>query len=255
MKNCPKCGTQYSDDSLSFCLQDGTPLVGSEADTPTVVLGASGAPVTRRDAVRVPVGGPDIAGSGDGPFNRAAPPVVEKKSSNVMLAVVGTAVGMLVLFGIIGLAAFLFYRNSQIAGVQNANVPPAPNVPAINKNSVTPASPARTSAPSSPAPSPASSPAEPVLSSYPATSRLKFAKGSYSTSFTGDINPGDTRSLVLSCRSGQSLSANVSSRSNCVTFRGGGTSLATTTSGGDNYITVSNNCSSVAHFTVNISII
>jgi len=252
MKNCPQCGTQYSDDSLSFCLQDGTPLVGSEADTPTVVLGGSEAPVTRRDAVRVPVGDPNMA---EGPFNRAAPPVVEKKSSKIMLAVVGTAVGMLVLFGIIGLAAFIFYRNSQTAGVQNANVPPNVDIAAINKNSGTPASPARTSAPSSPAPSPASSPASPALSSYPATSRLKFAKGSYSTSFTGDINPGDTRSLVLSCRSGQSLSANVSSRSNCVTFRGGGTSLATTTSGGDNYITVSNNCSSVAHFTVNISII
>jgi len=84
---------------------------------------------------------------------------------------------------------------------------------------------------------------------------LPFAAKAMTEFFRGDINPGDTRSLVLSCRSGQSLSANVSSRSNCVTFRGGGTSLATGTSGGDNYITVSNNCSSVAHFTVNISII
>ena len=253
MKKCPQCSTQYSDDSLSFCLQDGTPLQGSGEDTPTVVLGGSGAPVTRRDAVRVPVGDPSITGAGEGPFNRAFPP--PKKSSNIVLAVVGTAVVMLILFGIIGLAAFIFYRNSQVAGVQNANVPPAPNFPATNKNSVPPASPVRTSAPSSSAPSPASSPGSPVLSSYPSTSRLKFAKGSYSTSFTGDINPGDTRSLVLSCRSGQSLSANVSSGSNCVTFRGGGTSLATTTTGGDNYLTVSNHCSSVAHFTVDLSII
>src|ERR1051326_8756332 len=27
MKQCPKCRTPYSDDSLSFCLKDGTPLV------------------------------------------------------------------------------------------------------------------------------------------------------------------------------------------------------------------------------------
>jgi hypothetical protein len=255
MKKCPQCGTQYSDDSLSFCLQDGTPLIGSGDDTPTVVLGGGGAPVTRRDAVRVPVGDPSITASGEGPFNRAVPPPVQKKSSNIMLAVIGTAVVMLIVFGIIGLAAILYYRNAQVAGVQNANVPPAPNVPTVNKNSVPPASPARTAAPSSPAPSPASSPGSPVLSSYPSTSRLKFAKGSYSTSFSGEINPGDTRSLVLSCRSGQLLSANVESSSNCVTFRGGGTSLATTTTGGDNYITVLNHCSSVAHFTVDLSII
>jgi ketosteroid isomerase-like protein len=28
MKNCPACGSQYSDDSLVYCLQDGTPLDG-----------------------------------------------------------------------------------------------------------------------------------------------------------------------------------------------------------------------------------
>lgn len=29
MKICPQCRTSYTDDSLQFCLQDGTPLVGS----------------------------------------------------------------------------------------------------------------------------------------------------------------------------------------------------------------------------------
>lgn len=28
MKNCPACGSQYSDDTLIYCLQDGTPLDG-----------------------------------------------------------------------------------------------------------------------------------------------------------------------------------------------------------------------------------
>src|SRR5215475_248155 len=27
MKRCPKCNSQYSDATLSFCLQDGTPLI------------------------------------------------------------------------------------------------------------------------------------------------------------------------------------------------------------------------------------
>ncbi len=40
MKLCPACHTQYTDDTLEFCLQDGTRLTsGRQSDTPTVVLG------------------------------------------------------------------------------------------------------------------------------------------------------------------------------------------------------------------------
>lgn len=37
MKICPKCGQAFDDDSLSFCLNDGTPLVAGESQ-PTVVM-------------------------------------------------------------------------------------------------------------------------------------------------------------------------------------------------------------------------
>jgi ketosteroid isomerase-like protein len=39
MKECPRCRTRYTDDTLRFCLQDGTPLVelGEDAETETVV--------------------------------------------------------------------------------------------------------------------------------------------------------------------------------------------------------------------------
>jgi ketosteroid isomerase-like protein len=39
MKECPRCRTRYTDDTLRFCLQDGTPLVeiGGDAETETVV--------------------------------------------------------------------------------------------------------------------------------------------------------------------------------------------------------------------------
>ncbi|MGZ8844175.1 MAG: hypothetical protein ACXW18_10970, partial [Pyrinomonadaceae bacterium] len=30
---CPKCGDYYADDSLAFCLADGTPLVSVEANS------------------------------------------------------------------------------------------------------------------------------------------------------------------------------------------------------------------------------
>ena len=36
MKQCPKCRTNYADDTLRFCLEDGTPLIDLGED-PTVV--------------------------------------------------------------------------------------------------------------------------------------------------------------------------------------------------------------------------
>lgn len=39
MNSCPTCGTQYTDQTLSYCLQDGTPLTkAGAADTPTVLI-------------------------------------------------------------------------------------------------------------------------------------------------------------------------------------------------------------------------
>lgn len=37
MKRCPKCRTRYSDDSLNFCLDDGSPLFAEPAAAPTLV--------------------------------------------------------------------------------------------------------------------------------------------------------------------------------------------------------------------------
>ena len=43
MKDCPKCGRTYVDETLSFCLEDGSRLEGSgDAEGPTAVFPASG---------------------------------------------------------------------------------------------------------------------------------------------------------------------------------------------------------------------
>ncbi len=265
MKICPSCKTQYSDDTLQFCLQDGTPLTWMGGhETPTVVIAETETVVPRggQGRVNIPIGDPNPSAWQPSQVTRVATAVPEKKGSNTVLAVGLTAIGMLVLFGIIGVAAIVFFRNAQQAGVPNVNISPNANIvsPNISYNSTpTPhatASPVRTSTPFTPTSTPPPPPTpSPVLSRYPSTSRLKFGRGSYSTSFSGDINPGDSRSLVLACRAGQSLSANVSSSSGCVQLRGGGSSLRTTTNRGDNYISVTNNCSSVVHFSVSITII
>jgi hypothetical protein len=247
MKKCPQCGTQYSDVTLSFCLHDGTPLIVEPAgDTPTVVLGET---ATR---VRVPVGDQASDAWGKSQVTQVAAPV-EKKGSNTALVATIAIVGVLLLFGIIGIAAILLLRGPERVYVaNNTNLRPNTNVVLASTPYVT-ASPMRMPSPmANVEPSPDKPPS--VLSSYPATKRLVFARGAYSTSFSGDINPGDTRSLVLGCRSGQSLSANISG-SSCVNIRGGGSSFRTTTSGGDNYVTIASTCSTVAHFTVTISVI
>ena len=45
MKICPQCNQSYNDESLNYCLNDGTSLVATESQ-PTVVMPSSAAPVT-----------------------------------------------------------------------------------------------------------------------------------------------------------------------------------------------------------------
>ena len=266
MKICQSCKTEYADDTLQFCLQDGTPLTWAEsADTPTVVMGETETVVSRAGLgrINIPVNDPNSTAWQPSQVTRIATAIPGKKGSNTALAVVLTAVGMLVMFGIIGLAALVFWKNSQLASVSNtASNTNLPGGMVNTNNSTYPtpkstplATPTSTRTTPTPFQTSATPTPPPVLKSYPPTTRLKFTRGAYSTSFAGDLNPGGTRSLVLGCRSGQSLSANISSGGGCVTFRGGGSSVRMMTSSGDNYVTITNNCSSVVHFSVSITVI
>ena len=257
MKKCPQCGTQYADVTLSFCLHDGTPLVVEpQTDTPTVVMGETETVVPRRDA----------AWDQSQVTKVAAGSAKQRSGSNIALTVGLTAIGMLVLFGIIGLAALAIKWKWDRDAANNANVNPDTNsivqnsnpTPGRNPNSApSPAQTTQITPPSSsPRPSPATTPAESqMLSSYPSITRLRFARGAYTTSFSGDLNPRDNRSLVLACRSGQSLSATITSGASCVSIRGGDRSYRIDTRGGDNYIVVNNNCSSGVRFGISITIL
>jgi cytoskeletal protein RodZ len=90
---------------------------------------------------------------------------------------------------------------------------------------------------------------------YPATTRLKFNTGAVTTKFDGDINANDSRSFVLACAAGQELSAVVASDGNCVEFKSGGDSYDTTTSKGDNFVTIKNTCSKKTTFRIEVSVL
>lgn len=135
MKVCPKCRTQYADATLSFCLDDGTPLIwAGETDTPTAVL-------TDTELVT------SVRSSGAGPNPRFMDSQVTQVSSlghappaksRTGLAVILTAVGMVVLFGIFGVVGYLVFLNSDrpiISNVEPNKNGTTPNVSNANANS------------------------------------------------------------------------------------------------------------------------
>lgn len=114
MKICPSCQSTYTDESLRFCLQDGTDLVsGNTGNHLTQELGERET-VVRRDPI-----------SSDWEKSRvtqAAAIRPEAKRSNPLLIVILTAVGMCIFFG--GIAAawlLLSYGGSKNASALNSN--------------------------------------------------------------------------------------------------------------------------------------
>lgn len=92
MKQCPKCSTTYTDDSLSYCLSDGASLTSAKEDEQTVVRRI------KNDGVRVEVPGP-------------TPTMVSQPASStiwIKVLVAALILGILALAGL-GLAGAAFY--------------------------------------------------------------------------------------------------------------------------------------------------
>ncbi len=135
MRSCPACNTQYSDDTLSFCLQDGAPLLApTETDTPTVVLGETETFV--RGGVNVPVSDTFATSWQDSQVTHNASAAPASKGSKAMVIVLLAGLGLLVIIGVVGFAGFVFYQNSQqTAAVNNSNLS---NVPKGSPATATP---------------------------------------------------------------------------------------------------------------------
>ena len=103
MKRCPKCNREYKDDSLRFCLEDGTPLSGVTRDVnpPTTEILPSAVPPTQKSSA------PTIPSYLSG----GAVPEPEKSRSNPILTA-GVVVIALLLFALVGIAAFFVFKQS-----------------------------------------------------------------------------------------------------------------------------------------------
>jgi hypothetical protein len=87
-----------------------------------------------------------------------------------------------------------------------------------------------------------------------AQTRIRFARGRTSASLSGTIGGGGVRTFVLGARRGQYLSANVSSRGDCIKFSEGATSTNFTTESGDNILSITNYCGRSTSFVLTVSI-
>ena len=97
MKRCPKCNRQYNDDSLRFCLEDGsalTPVTRDAAAPPTEILPR--APVTQKSSA------PTIPSFSPGDSARAQPSESRQTNPVLTVGVIAIALLLLVLVGIVG---------------------------------------------------------------------------------------------------------------------------------------------------------
>lgn len=145
MKRCPKCKRSYEDDTLRFCLDDGSPLFDArDSKAPaTEILPARGTPTMKSSAPTVP----SYQSAGE----VAKEP--EGRTSNPLLTVGVIAIAVLLL-ALVGIAAVFVLRQS---GDNEAKSESSPS-PATNSS---------TPAPGKSEPGSSSSPSPPEHSSGP----------------------------------------------------------------------------------------
>jgi cytoskeletal protein RodZ len=233
MKQCPQCGSIYSDDTLNYCLTDRASLVPASMgqDTPTVVREYPVAPQTQ------------VINSASG-----VSPVFK-------YVAVGLVVLLLMLAGA-GLAAWMFWNSrTEQTQVPNASPTPAAGTTPSRTPSANAVVKSDNKAEPSPTKAPAASPTVPVKDipeNDPGTGRITFRKGSVSQTVSGTAV--HSRSFVLRTMAGQSLRATVTSARGCVEFDAGGSSVEFTTPSGDVSLDLRNTCGEPVAFSMTVTV-
>lgn len=131
MKICPNCQNRYTDDTLQFCLQDGTPLVNSENQ------------ISGFDEAETRIGNPqeplhfDLRDSQARGSRENLPPQVvpfpaqTKESSSILIVLLTTLITILLFGG--GIAAWFYLKNGKNEIAQNTN-PSIQNRRTVNAN-------------------------------------------------------------------------------------------------------------------------
>jgi len=130
MRYCPNCRTEYADDSLQFCLQDGTPLANLPNQDATVAFETESETLVvpkRVEPIRFEP--PSSYQTNQANWQPSQPVVIEQlpaaKKSNTAALVVLSVLGTTLLLGLGGLGAWLYLRS------------PKTEVVAVNVNTAT----------------------------------------------------------------------------------------------------------------------
>jgi hypothetical protein len=147
MKQCPTCQSQYTDDTLQFCLQDGAPLqfvAGSQSKT--LAYGEQETVVSNRQSEKI--NAPHITNPTDwNPNQFQSNPAIQpaEKKSSPTVAVLLTAFVMLLLFSFVGIGAWLYLKG--VSDDDNKNILLAkkrPDSDRVSNTSVAPTDTTRT---------------------------------------------------------------------------------------------------------------
>ncbi|HEV8588787.1 MAG TPA: discoidin domain-containing protein [Pyrinomonadaceae bacterium] len=132
MKRCPKCHRAYEDETLRFCLEDGSPLFDErDSQAPaTEILPDRGTPTLKSTGPTVPT-----YVSGD----VASPERAPTRSSNPILTVGVVAIALL-LFALVAIAGFFVLRQSgeKDSRVTQTATPSDSSTPAKHNDAATP---------------------------------------------------------------------------------------------------------------------
>ncbi len=125
MKHCPLCESQYADETLRFCLQDGTPLADaakqSAVDTIAFNNPVTSGKILQTEEMRVQFTD-HTQNWNNPPVGKTAVQMPEKKSKSPV-AVLMTAAAVLLILGVIGIPSG-FYLNKQNETPDKAGLPP-----------------------------------------------------------------------------------------------------------------------------------
>ncbi len=127
MKQCPNCQTTYADDSLQFCLQDGTPLAQIPNQNSADYFSTESETIVSPKRVEpIRFEPPSSYQPTNQPNWESSQSVVveprEKKKSRTATVVVLSVLGTILLLGLGGLGAYLYFSNkkTQVAAGNNA---------------------------------------------------------------------------------------------------------------------------------------
>jgi hypothetical protein len=142
MKRCPNCQTTYADDSLKFCLQDGTPLAGIPNQNSADYFNTESETVVSPKRVEpIRFEPPSSYQTNDANRQPTNEPIVvekhEKKKSNTAAIVTLSVLGTILLLALGGLGAWLYFSNKKTQVAVNVNTATQnrqPNANAANQN-------------------------------------------------------------------------------------------------------------------------